>query len=159
LNPTVADDVLWVDQGPRATAHPKSAGAKMNGLRPRWPSGRRELGVTSIKVRFCCRHLLRLSHLPFTLVGATPREADRPNAGTSAPRPQNLRRFLPRQLRPVMPPEKPFRNASAVPLAAPPPGPSARYSDRSEIGQITRYQNRTVQESAAFSVPRTSRSY
>jgi hypothetical protein len=53
-----------------------------------------------------------------------------------------------------MPPEEPFRNASAVPLAAPPPGPSARYSDRSEIGRITRYQNRTVHASAAFSVPR-----
>jgi hypothetical protein len=97
----VADDVLWADQGLHATAHPKSAEAKMNGLRPGWPSGRRELGVTSIKVRFRHRHLLRLPHLPFTLVGATPQEADRANAGTSAPRPQNLRRILPRQLRPA----------------------------------------------------------
>jgi hypothetical protein len=155
----VADDVLWADQGPHTAAHPKSAGAKMNGLRPRWPSGRRELGVTSIKVRFCCRHLLRLPHLPFTLGGRRP---EKPIALTPE-RPLRDPRISAASSRdsfaPLMPPEEPFRNASAVPLAAPPPGPSARYSDRSEIGQITRYQNRTVYESAAFSVPRTCRSY
>jgi hypothetical protein len=95
----------------------------MNGLRPKWPSGRRELGVTSIEVSFCCRHLLRVPHLPVHVgVGDAPR---RPIALTPE-HPLRDPRISAASSRdsfaPLMPPEEPVRNASAVPLAAPPPG-------------------------------------
>ena len=119
MNPVVVDDVLWADQGPHATAHPKRDGAKMNGLRPRWANGRRELAVTSPKVRFSCRHLVICCICPISRSRWWGRRPETPIALTPE-RPLRDPRISAASstdgFAPLMPPEEPFPNASAVPL-------------------------------------------
>ena len=65
--------------------------------------------------------------------------------------------FPPRQLAPLMPPAAALRNASAVPLAAPPPGPfPTPFSDALKPDHALPEPNSS--RVAALSVPRTCRS-
>src|SRR5882757_11315513 len=67
----------------------------------------------------------------------------------SAPRSPASRPLPPGSAHPAHADRATLRTASAVPLAAPPPGPSpAPFSSASKTGQITRYKNRTAHESA-----------
>src|SRR5258707_13019026 len=79
-----------------------------------------------------------------------PRLATGPASGeTSAPRSPASRPLPPGSAHPAHAERATLRTASAVPLAAPPPGPSpAPFSSGSKTGQITRYKNRTDHESA-----------
>ena len=79
------------------------------------------------------------------------RAAGRASREMSAPRSPASRPLPPGSAHPAHADRATLRTASAVPLAAPPPGPSpAPFSSASKTGQITRYKNRTAHESATF---------
>jgi hypothetical protein len=110
---------------------------------------------------------LAAASFPATLAGAACGEA--PSALAPAAKcplrdPQHLARFLLGSAHPAHADRATLRTASAVPLAAPPPGPSpAPFLSAAKTGQITRYKNRTDHESATSHVqplgPATRRRY